>query len=239
MNLRALAPLLALTCLAAAACTSSKPGSLEEARKANQEFALKQAGPISAKHGAKFVVVENAEVVAAGSLADDAVRAASQFEARTGRRGPHRFVFRTSDRGPRLYRTTYLAAGGVAAGRKLFQDLGFQVAGGAGRALVLDAGARRRTLDAAREPILEIEVSALDGSGKQTLRVPVDPDFDGGLLVSRDLAPGLATERAEIPGDAEVQVALGRPFDARRAFVWVRVPSLGVAGPVEALVPTK
>lgn len=236
---RSLAPLVTAACLALAACTSSKPGSLESARKANQEFALKEAGPISAKHGAKFVVVENAEVIAAGSLADDAVRAAAQFEARTGRRSPHRFVFRTSDRGPRLYRTTYLATGGIAAGRKLFQDLGFQVTGGAGRALVLDAGARRRTLDAAREPLLEIEVAALDGSGKQTLRVPVDPDFDGGLLVSRELAPGLATERAEIPGDAEVQVALGRPFDARRAFVWVRVPSLGVAGPVEALVPMK
>ena len=215
----------------AAGCASAAPGSVAALRAADAEFVKKAAPALSAKHGTKYIVVANGGVAAVASLPDDAVRAAAD--------SPHRFIFRAADGGPRMYRTTYLPVGGAAVGRKVFENLGYHVTGGGGRPLVLVSGGTRRVIDPATAPRLSIAVSTLDGTVSRTLEFPVDPDFDGGLLLTTLLGDEFQTAQSEVPGDAEVQVALGRPFEARRALLLVRIASLGVSGVVEALVPTK
>jgi hypothetical protein len=67
----------------------------------------------------------------------------------------------------------------------------------------------------------------------------VDPDFDGGLLVPREVAAEFGLERFEVPGLADVQVAMGRPFRAHRATVLARIAELAASGPAEALFETR
>jgi len=173
----------------------------------------------------KYVVVQDGEVAATATLADDAAREAAKKDAGP----PHRFVFRPSDRGATpAYRMAYLAEGGVVVGKKFLQTLGIE----SGR--LLDAAEMRPVhLKLLVTPHVKIDVETLDGSARRTIDAVYDPDFDGSLLVPVAVASALSLQRFEIPGEADVQVALGRPFRARRALVIAKVAGIAASGAVE------
>ena len=228
------APLPALLLALAAAACAGPPRTVEGQREESLGAVEGHERSLAERHGSRFVVVQRGQVVAAASLADDAVRAAE-------RRAPpweHRFVFRPGDEGPRLHRLAFLPEGGVVAGRGFFEDLGVAVSWRAGQPLVLDRLGRRREVDLLATPRLEIVLRTLDRERSVTLEAAVDPDFDGPLLLPPELARTLELHRFEIPGHAEVQVALGRPFAARRAHVLAELPLLGQRGPVEVVYET-
>lgn len=222
---------LALLFAAAAGCASEPPA--DAARRRNREFVEREGDAAAAKFPGRFLVVQGGALVAQASLPDDAIRVADRRDPDA----PHRFVYRPEDRGERLYRMAILPSGGRVAGRGLFTELGLDVAappGGTG--IVLLREGRPFRLAAAESGTLRIEVASLDRRTSEVVTVAVDPDFDGGLLLDAATGARLRLERQEVPGAAEVQVALGRPFAARRARVLVRIPEADVRGVVEALV---
>jgi hypothetical protein len=241
---------LALALAAAALCgCASGGGDVDGQRRKDEEFLATKAGDLFEKKPRSWAVVQGGEAVASGPTADDAVRLAAGRPATSGGASSpvvHRFVFRKDDPGARLHRLAYMPDGGLVAGRQFLSDLGFRVvssgSSGRGRPLVLEHRGARRTIDLAERPRLRIEVGPLAGAtdtAAAPLDVPLDPDFDGPLLLPDAATPDLALDLAEIPGRAEVQVALGRPFAARRAWVAVTCPDLGVGGVVEVLVPLR
>ena len=225
--------------VAAPGCASV--GNLDAARVKDLECVDAQNAAFAEKNARSWIVVEGGEVAAISPAADDAVRAAAANRASSAPT-PHRFVYRPADRGARLYRLAFLPEGGLVAGRQFLAGLGYRVASvgvaGPGRTLVLDRRGGRRSIDLAKRPLVRIDLTPLGGGPVTTIDVPLDPDFDGPLLLGADAAPSLDLDRAEIPGQAEVQVALGRPFNARRAFAAAKCPELDASGPVEVLVPT-
>ncbi|MCE9638010.1 MAG: hypothetical protein K8T90_20100 [Planctomycetes bacterium] len=197
------------------------------------------AANVAARSPRTWLAVQGGYAIATGPTADDAVRAAN-------RAAPlpfHRFVFRKDDAGDRLHRLAFLPAGGLVAGRKALADLGLRVVGGSatgsGRPIVLERHGSRRTLDLAKTPRLRFDITPLGGTTAVALAldVTIDPDFDGPLLLPADIAKDLDLALAEIPGHAEIQVALGRPFEGRRAWVAVKCNALDASGAVETIVP--
>jgi hypothetical protein len=233
---RGTAAALALA-LALPACASA-PTDVEAQRKRDREFLATKAGDLFADAPRSYAIVQTGDAAGSGPTADDAARlAASKAPPGT----LHRFIFRKDDAGDRLHRMTFLPEGGLVAGRAFLARLGYRVvsvgSSGPGRPLVLERRGSRRTIDLAAHPRLSLELGPLAGTPVVPLDVPLDPDFDGPLLLPAALTAGLDLELAEIPGRAEVQVALGRPFEARRAWVVARSTDLGVTEAVEVLVP--
>jgi len=230
---KASAPVLLLLASLATACASTaEDEEVTAARRANQAFLDREGDAIEAKHPGRYLVVQGGDLVAAAFLPDDAVRAAE----RRGDDPPHRFVFRAEDRGDRLYRMAFLPEGGRVAGKRVFEAMGLRVQLLPGSGVLLGRPGRPWAFGAAPDGRLAIEVQSLDRGTTETIDIAVDPEFDGGLLLDRETAERLGLGRQEIPGRAEVQVALGRPFDARRSLVLVSVPQASASGVVEALV---
>jgi hypothetical protein len=219
--------------LLAACSTGPKPDAVVDARRRDED-AVAARDPDDPRDAGKWIVVQHGEAVAAASLPDDAVRAAEQSSPDA----LHRFVYRPSDRGQRLYRMAYVPDGGVAAGRKFLADLGLEATSSAGRAAGLRRHGGGAGIDLTQTPRFAIEVASLDGSARVQLAAAYDPDFDGGLLVTRAAAAALHLERFELPGGADVQVALGRPFTAARATAIVTVSALQTSGPAEVVFET-
>ena len=232
----AIASLALAAALAGTACTSI-PRAADEQRRQDAEWVATKGAELTAKTPRTWFAVQGANVVATGPTADDAIRAA----ARAGAAPFHRFVFRKDDAGDRLHRLAFLPGGGLVAGRKALADLGLRVVGsgsaGSGRPIVLERHGSRRTLDLAKTPRLRFDIAPLGGTTAVSLDVTVDPDFDGPLLLPADAVKDLDLALAEIPGRAEVQVALGRPFEGRRAWVTVKCEALDASGAVETIVP--
>lgn len=127
----------------------------------------------------------------------------------------------------------FLPDGGLVAGQAFVAALRATASWSPGQQLVLERLGRRREMGEA--PRLAIEVETLDREHRETLDVVFDPDFDGSLVLPAAVAQRLRLHLFEVPGRADVQVALGRPFEARRAMVLVRISAIDAAGPVEAL----
>lgn len=227
---RAVALLLVL-----AGCTSAaRVDPAAEARRRDADAVGALASEIDGpKYASRWIVVQEGAVAASAPTADAAVRTASK----SGPSPAHRFVFRAADRGPRSYRMAYLPDGGIVAGRAFLASLGLESIPAAGHPPLI----RRRTgggsVDLARSPRLVLRVATPDGAQRASISAAFDPDFDGGLLLSDAAARQLGLVRWEIPGESDVQVVLGRPFNARRAFVAVSVEALGASGTVEVLWP--
>jgi hypothetical protein len=223
---------LAAALLAACAVTQRTDPAGEARRRDQDAVAARDADdPLDS---GRWIVVQDGAVAAVASLPDDAVRAADAESPGA----LHRFVYRPSDAGQHLYRMAYVPDGGVAAGRRFLADLGLQTTGSAGRVTGLHRAGGGPAIDLGRVPRFAIEVESLDGTARVTLTAAYDPDFDGGLLVPRETAAALRLERFEIPGGADVQVALGRPFSAARATAIVTVPELQASGPAEIVYET-
>lgn len=224
----------AVVALVLAACASrpAGPRGEEESRAKDDEALAARAAEIAGAADAKrWVVVQRGEIAAGASFPDDAVRAAKSKAADVA----HRYVFRPADRGDRLFRMAYVAQGGVVVGRVFLENLGLEAVGVAGRPPLLRRKGAGGGIDLAKTPRLPLDLTTLDDATRISVDAAYDPDFDGGLLVPRELAASLALPLYEIPGAAEVQVALGRPFRARRATVLAKVPGLGPRGPVEVV----
>ena len=233
-RLRAAAAGLAFAGLLAACASSPSEEEVEAARRANTEFLQRQGAALAAEHAGKFLVVQGGDLAAESLLPDDAVRVAA-------RRDPspvHRFVFRPEDAGERLYRMTFLPEGGRVAGKAVFDALGLRVQLLTGSGVMIGRPGRPWAFGASPEGRLAIEVRSLDREHAETIEVAVDPEFDGGLLLDAETAARFGLDRDEIPGVAEVQVALSRPFAARRSLVLVSVPQVSASGVAEALVET-
>jgi len=179
----------------------------------------------------KYVVVQDGDVAATATLADDAVRLAAEKSPTPA----HRFVFRPAERGTPNYRMAFLAEGGVVVGRRFLEALGLEAVGAPGRASVVRAKGARTGFDLPPTARLAVEVTTLDGATRRTIQAVYDPDFDGPLLVPVAVAAEFALERYEVPGRADIQVAIGRPFRAHRATVLADVPALSASGTVEVV----
>jgi hypothetical protein len=221
--------------LASSACTTVASGAQDEARRRDEEVVVASAAEIDKRGTLPWIVIQDGVLAAFGASPAEAIRAAPQ-----GARAAHRFVFRADDRGDRFHRLAFLPQSGVVAGRRLFDDLGFRIVSvgtGPERRVVVERRGERRTLDLATSPALGLTLTPIDGGATVAVDVPFDPDFDGPLVVPAETARPLATERAEIPGRADVHVALGRPFSGRRAWVSARCDALDASGLVEVVVP--
>jgi hypothetical protein len=218
-----------------AACSSTPKGDpAGDARRADEDAVAVRATDLDGPgYAGRWVIVQDGDVAAAGATLADALHAVPP-----GRAAPaHRFVFRPQDRGPREYRMVYLAEGGIVAGRKFLADLGLETVGaGAETSLRRRGGTRTALLEDGRR--LTLEVAAPDGSARRTVTAVCDPDFDGTLVLPRAVATELGLECFEVPGTADVQVALARPFLAHRALADVRLPALDAGGPAEVLFET-
>jgi hypothetical protein len=231
----------ALAAALLAACASSPaPDLAGDARRVDDDAVAALAAEIDdPKFAGRWIVVQDGEIAGSGSTPVDAVHAAHAVqESGPERPAPvHRYVFRPPDRGPREYRMAYLAEGGIVAGRGFLQQLGLETVGlGAQTSLRRKGDTRTAPLSGGRT--FTIDVAAPGGASATTLSAVLDPDFDGTLVLPRAVALGLALQLFEIPGTADVQVALARPFRAHRAVVDVRIVSLGAAGRTEALFET-
>lgn len=218
-----------------AACTSTLKGDATgDARRADEDAVAIGAGDIDGpKYAGRWIVVQDGEIAASAATPADAVHAAPASTAAPA----HRFVFRPQDRGPREYRMAYLAEGGVIAGRRFLADLGLETVGLGAEMSLRSVGTNRTApLDDGRR--LTLYVAAPDGSAHGTVTAVYDADFDGSLVLPRTVALELGLQRFEVPGTADVQVALARPFRAHRAVVDVRIASLDVHGFSEALFET-
>ncbi len=214
----------------AAGC-SSTPRTADAAREQNLEAVAARGAWIDAQDARKFIVVQDAEVVAATTAPDDAIRAAERR-----RQAPlHRFVFRRGDRGERLYRMAFLPEGGIVAGTRFLRDLGLAATWQPGKPLVLERRGRRREAEVGGAPSLDVALETLDRETRIEVPVVLDLDFDGGLLLDLATAERLRLSLFELPGVAEVNVALGRPFTARRGHVLAHVQETGATAPVEVL----
>lgn len=226
-------PGVALLLLLAGCASAARVDPAADARRRDTDAIAAAAEIDGPKYASQWIVVQDGAVAAAAASPDTAVRAAT----RPGSSPAHRYVFRAADRGSRSYRLAYLPDGGIVAGRAFLASLGLESIPAAGHPPLI----RRRTggvsLDLARTPRLALAVSTSDGVQRAMISAAFDPDFDGGLLLTEAAASQLGLVRWEVPGDGDVQVVLGRPFNARRAFVAVSVEALGASGSVEALWP--
>ncbi len=204
--------------LAAAGCVSAT-GRVATARDRDDAALVAKPWP----EGAHVVVVADGTVAAADDLA-------AAWGLAPG--AAHRYAFVPGSEGDRAYRMAYLPASGTVLGHAFATALGIEIRREADGSPALVRDLRRI---AATDGAVTLRVEAPDGSRAATLRVVVDPDFDGPLLVPPDVAAALGLSRFEVPGTADVTVALGRPFFARRAQVRVDLGALGVAGVVPAL----
>ena len=198
-----------------------------------------------------------ADVVAAARRADDAALAAAPWPddaawivvaqgvvrgapdlasaLATEPSAPHRHVFRPGEQGDLRMTMPFHPGRGVVAGRAAAAALGVTFRRNArGETLVL-RGSRR--VVAAEDATISMRLAPLGATTTYTVPVVVDPDFDGPLLVAPAVADTLDLRRFEIPGTADVHVALGRPFLGARARLRAAIPELGVDGDVEAVVP--
>jgi hypothetical protein len=218
----------------------------------DRAFVLRAFPEIEQKHAGRFVVVEGGTVVALGTSAAAAAAAADlgilMLPAKplpAGTKPPdakprppaeHRFVFRPEDAGDRLYRAAFVPSGGLVAGRRLLEDLGFRVVktDGEGR-VTLERGGKRTVFDPRKTPRVALALTSLNGRSARTLEVPLDADFDGGLFLPPALAIALDAPLAEIPGTCEVQFAVGRPTAVLRGWARARSPDLDAEGTVEIL----
>jgi hypothetical protein len=173
-----------------------------------------------------WVVIANGET--AGALTEEK---AHEIQPRAA----HRYVFRPGDTGDTRPRMAYLPTAALIAGRQFAESLGLTLRRDADGRAILTRDARRLTSEAGGTVI--VRVSAPDGSVESAAAVLLDPDFYGPLLLSPSIAEQLGLRRFEVPGVAHVDVALGRPFVARRARLIVRIEELDVAGPVRAIFP--
>ncbi len=221
--------------LALSAGCASGDATRDAARRRGLEFVEAEGRRLDKEHADRYVVVQEGRLAASASAPDDALRAAERTETTP----LHRFVFRPADRGDRVYRMAYMPTGGVVVGRRFFDALRARATWTAGRPLVIEHLGVRREVDLERTPRLEIEVTTLDQEHRRTLSAVVDLAFDGALLVPEELAVQLEAHLFEVPGRTEVQVALGRPFAARRALVFARVPRLGLGADVEIVFETR
>jgi hypothetical protein len=218
-----------------AACRSAPAGDpAADARRADESAVVQFASEIDGPdHAGWWVVVQDGAVAAAGVTPDEAVRAVPEDRAAPA----HRFVFRPTDRGPREYRMAYLAEGGIVAGRRFLADLGLETVGlGPDTSLRRAGGNRAAPLAGGRR--FTFEIAAPGVSAHRTLTAVLDPDFDGALVLPRPVARELGLERFEVPGTADVQVALARPFRAHRATAHVRIAELDTGGLAEVLFET-
>ena len=231
----------ALAAVFLAACSSTYAlDHAGAARRADEDAVSALAAEIdSPKYAGLWVVVQDGEVAGAGATPVEAVQAAHALHE-IGSELPapaHRYVFRPQDRGPREYRMAYLSEGGIVAGRGFLEQMGLETVGlGAQTSL-------RRKGDSSVAPLgdgrrFTLDIAPPGGAAPLTLAAVLDPDFDGTLVLPRAVALGLALQLFEVPGTADVQVALARPFRAHRAVVDVRVVALGAAGRSEALFET-
>ena len=218
-----------------AACRSAPAGDpAGGARKIDEAAVVQFASDIDGPdHAGWWVVVQDGAIAAAGVTPEDAVRAVPEDRAAAA----HRFVFRPQDRGPREYRMVYLAEGGVVAGRRFLADLGLETVG-LGRDTSLRRAGANRTAPLADGRRFAFEIAAPGASAGRTLTAVLDPDFDGPLVVPRSVARELGLDRFEVPGIADVQVALARPFRAHRSNARVRIAALDAGGLVEVLFET-
>jgi hypothetical protein len=223
----------ALLAVVLGACgTTAVTGVVEDARARDEAVVAARADEFDAPPLAeRYIVVQDGDVAATARFADDAIGAAWAKSPTT----PHRFVFRPADRGTPLYRMAYVADGGVVAGRRFLEALGLEAVGAPGQPPVVRAKGARTGVGLGTPPRLAVEIATLDGAARRTIDAVYDPDFDGGLLVPVAVAAELALERYEVPGDAEVQVALGRPFLAHRATALAECATLSASGTVEVV----
>lgn len=233
MTFRAvLAPTVALLL---AAC-SSTTAPVDLARAKDRDCVGAAGAAEVARSGSAWIVVQGGEVAGVAKTLDAALAAAA---SKPSRDAPHRFVYRGDDAGERLYRLTFVPPSGVVAGRRFLADLGWTfVSGGprgSGKPLVLERKGRRRSFDLVSKPAVRVELRPAGGGSALALDVPIDPEFDGPLLLPAATAEPLALARAEIPGAAEVQVALGRPLGATRAWARASCADLDAQGTVEVL----
>lgn len=228
-----LATLGLATVLGLVACAGG-PTTVDAARARNLEYVEGEATALGERHPERFVVIQRGGLAAAATAADDAVRAAERREA-----APlHRYVFRPGDEGKRAYRMTFLPTGGVVVGRRFFEAFRARASWRPGKPLVVERLGTRRELDLEQTPRLGLIVETLDREQEIVISAVMDLDFDGALLIEPATAEALGLERFEIPGDADVQVALGRPFRARRALALVHVPLLQLDAVVEIAFET-
>jgi hypothetical protein len=229
--------LVAAFAAALAACASKHADPVEAQRTKDEEFLAANAESLFHQNPQGWIAVQGGDAAGAGPSADDAAHSA---EAVAAPGTLHRFVFRKDDAGERLYRLAFVPEGGLVAGRGFLASLGFKVVSagktGPARQLVLDRYGAPWKFDLAAAPRLRVELGRLGSAPEMPFDVSLDPDFDGGLLLPDAAAAALDLPRAEIPGRAEVQVALSRPFEARRSWVSAFLPDLGVSGVVEVLV---
>lgn len=212
--------------LALAAVLTPGCSSLEEhvarAREANDALVESGAWP----EGSTWVVVAEGE--AAGAQDDE-----KAYEVHAD--AVQRYVFRPGEAGDVRPRMAYLPTAPIVAGRGFAESLGLTLRRDASGATVLGRDVRR-VRAAPGEKIL-VRIATPDGRFESPAAVLLDPDFHGPLLVSRAIAEELGLRRFEIPGEARMDVALGRPFRARRARVRIVVDELGVSETVEVLSP--
>jgi hypothetical protein len=217
------------------ACASAlKVDAAADARRADEDAVAMHAADLDGTaYAGKWVVVQDGDIAASSATPAEALRGAPSPPHAPA----HRFLFRPQDRGPRDFRMAYVAEGGVVAGRRFLADLGVETVGaGSETSLRQRGGTRAALLDDGRR--FTFDVAPPDGSAHRTVSAVLDPDFDGTLLLPRAVALEMGLELFEVPGTADVQVALGRPFRAHRAVVAVRLPALDASGLAEALFET-
>jgi len=148
---------------------------------------------------------------------------------------PHRFVFQRGNAGDTRPRMAYLPTAALIAGQEFAAALGLKLRRNASGRAILTRDTRRIAAEPGGTIIVHVE--APDGGDATAAAILLDPGFQGPLLVSPSVAERMGLRRFEIPGTARVDVALGRPFSARRARLRVTIERLGVNAAVETLFP--
>lgn len=175
-------------------------------------------------------VVSGGEVVAEAESVEEALSSLEDS-------GAHRLWVVPAHSAGRLLPLVYLPAGGAVAGRELLESLGIRRTERTGRPTRLRLGGKSIELDVER-PHLDLELRPLEGGEPRHIRVPLQHDFPAALLLPTETFDELDADRSELSGIDEVQVALGRPFRARRALLRVRLPALGAEGIVPVVSET-
>jgi hypothetical protein len=223
--MRTLAILPAVLALLVGSACASITDRTEQEREINRQALTEEAARIAAAPG--FVVVRAGQVYEGAETLTDALR--------TGRAGVHhRFVFRPGEEGDVTYRMSFVPAGTVA-GRRFADALGIEVIPGASGALVLEQQGLSVRFARGQPRVLAVDVAPASGGPGRRVQVHFDPAFDGPLVLDSQTAAALHLSGSEIPGEAAVTVALGRPFRGHRARVHVHVPDLAVESVIEVI----
>jgi hypothetical protein len=222
--MRAPASLLILAALAAALLTGCRSTGdvLAGARRANQAALAANPWPDDA-----------AWIVAAAGT----VTGAPDLEAALGVHpdARHRYLFRPGEQGDTRLAIAYHPGRGVIAGRGAAEALGVTFRRSARGETLVIRDVRR--VEADRDATITLALAPVAGGKGYTVPVVIDPDFDGTLLLAPSVAATLGLHLYEIPGTADVHVALGRPFLGVRTRVHAAIPDLGVEADLEAVVP--